>query len=530
VPLEALRPGAQLGRYTIEALLGEGLMGRVYRAFDPRLLRPVAIKVLEAPAESAGEIVAAALREARAAAAILHPNATAVFDAESEGAASFIVMELVPGAPLRSFVGDASVPLGTRVRWLVEVGGALAAAHQAGVVHRHVRPENVMVRDDGLVKVLLDFGVARVPRGRARSLAASLAAEALEAPAYLSPEQIRDEDLDGRADQFGWGVLAYELCAGRLPWEPTDDPITQLAAVFSEPPAPLEADVPPEVAAAVLRALAWSPEDRFPSMLDAIAAIAPFVEPHRPPEGPPSAPVAPVSAGFAEPIAPPVIEAPAPASVRPAAWARTLTSGEVRRALDLRDPDFAAPVDIDAHLARLPPDATCKGLFFLDLIRLGTTAVSPGELACLSGVPERRYVSFRDYPMADNLRLTVAVARAVYLTEPLGEALRRIGRTAFDVVCTSLVGKTLFGGHGRELEPLLFTGPRACKLFLSFGDVAVEKAAPGRFLIHARGLPTFLETHQVGVIEGVLRHCRMRGRVRVALEALDRSTAEIVLL
>ncbi len=195
----------------------------------------------------------------------------------------------------------------------------------------------------------------------------------------------------------------------------------------------------------------------------------------------------------------------------------------------LRSPDFAAPVDLDAHLALLPADATCKGIFLIDLIRLGTRAMPAPQLFHLAGFPERRYVVFRDYPMSENLRLTVAVALAVYPDLPLGEALRRIGHGAFHTVSTSLVGKTLFGVLGRDLEPLLLTAPRAYRLFLHCGDVTVEKAGPARFLFRARGFPGFVETYQVGVVEGVLRHCGVQGRVRVAVEALDRVTMELEL-
>jgi uncharacterized protein (TIGR02265 family) len=548
-----LEPGMQLDRYTIESLVGEGAMGKVYRAFDTRLERAVAIKVLAPAGEGEDEAIAASLREARAAAAILHPNATSVFDADRSGETSFIVMELVPGTSLRRFVGDTTVPMGTRLRWLVEISGALGAAHHAGIVHRDVKPENIMVRDDGLVKVL-DFGIARLPRGGAEALATlSMRGGLVGTPSYMAPEQIRGGDVDGRADQFGWGVLAYELLSGKLPWGHAEDPVAQLAAVLTEGPAPLSAPgVPPEVAAVVHRALAKAPEDRFPSMSDAAAAMSRFVDarqPLRPTMGvsapPAPAPIEPApkpsAPSFAEQVAPwarSVAPLPSPragGSPGPAEpvdpWTRTLASGRSppTALLRLRDPDFSAPVDVDGHLRLLPPDATCKGIFFIDLIRLGATAISPPELFHLAGVNERRYVAFRDYPLGENLRLTVAVAHAVYPALPVGEGLRRIGQTAFDTVSTSLVGKTLFGVFGRDVEALLLTAPRAYRLFLHCGEITAEKTTPGTLRFHARDFPGFLETYQVGVIEGVMRHCGAEGRLRIALEALDRAVLEVEL-
>ncbi len=598
----SLLPGMQLDRYTILDLLGEGAMGKVYRAFDARLERAVAIKVLEpvAPGElagepwgeaDAGEAIASALREARAAAAILHPNATAIFDADRIGDTSFIVMELVPGTSLRRFVGDPSVPVGTRIRWLVDVAGALAAAHLAGVVHRDVKPENIIVRDDGLVKVL-DFGIARLPRGgTGTSSTLTSGGGLLGTPAYMAPEQIRGEEIDGRADQFGWGVLAHELLSGRLPWEVTGDPIALLAAVLSTEPAQLAPDsgVPADVAVVVRRALSKAPADRFPTMIEAAAAISSHAGARRPLRrssprltlgetfgsptlpvtkgeifGPPTLPIpvgtepsktlledvldrdppssmpssqAAIELGFFEQVAPAASSViPSPPSRPPPVdpvdpLMRTLASGRgPAPGPRLRPPDFSAAVDVDAHLGLLPSDATCKGIFFIELTRQGATAISPNDLFHLAGFPERRYVGFRDYPASEYLRLAVAVAMAVHSALPLGEALRRIGHTAFDTASASLVGKTLFGVFGRDLEPLLFTASRAYRVFLNFGEVSVEKAGPGVFLFTARDLPAFLETYQIGVIEGVLRHCGARGRLRVGLSALDQATVELEIL
>jgi uncharacterized protein (TIGR02265 family) len=320
--------------------------------------------------------------------------------------------------------------------------------------------------------------------------------------------------------------------------------------VLTEDPTPLSADfgVPPEVAAVVHRALAKAPEDRFPSMSDAAAAMSRFVDARQPlrrlaSAAPAPAPLETVGGstpanGFVEQVAPgasSVAHVPSLPLATPAEpvdpWTRTLASGRgpPTAALRLRDPDFSAPVDVDAHLRLLPPDATCKGIFFMDLIRLGATVIPPPELFHRAGLSERRYVAFRDYSLAENLRLTLAVARAVYPTLPVGEGLRRIGWTALDTVSTSLVGKTLFGGLGRDLAALLLTAPRAYKLFVHCGEVTVEKTAPGTFRFHARDFPGLLETYQIGVIEGALHYCAAEGRLRIALEALDRAIIELEL-
>jgi len=373
----------------------------------------------------------------------------------------------------------------------------------------------------------------------------------------MAPEHVRGQAVDGRADQFGWGVLAYELLAGRLPWANAGEPIAALAAVLSEEPVPLPAghDLPPEVVAAVLRALSKAAADRFPTMTDAVAAVMPFalrrpipdspapdslrvpgladrpsvsISPTHPQAAPDPGPAerAPVSSRFHEQVAPSAGSIPPPSS--PASLSSPVASSHAGAAL--REPDFSAPVDLDAHLALLPTRATCKGLFFLDLLRRGAAALPPGELCRIAGIPERRYVAFRDYPMADNMHLAVAVALALHPSRPLGEGLRRLGQTAFETVSASLVGKTLFGAFGRDVATILLNGPRAFRLFLNFGDVTAEQTAPGRFLFHAFYLPLFLDTYQVGVLEGVLRHAGVEGRVRVASEALDHATAEIVLL
>lgn len=280
-----LNPGDRIDRYTIEELLGEGGMGVVYRAQDNRLHRRVALKVLPGGGAAGGssEAVARMVREARAAAALNHPNAVAVYDFGEHEGEHYLAMELVSGTPLRAFVG-ALVPQSTRLRWLLDVARALAAAHRAGLVHRDIKPENVMLRDDGVIKVL-DFGIAR-RMGVSVEPGGPTAAEHLATvtnpgklvgtPSYMAPEQLRNDDLDGRADQFAWGVLAYELLTGRLPFGAGRDMVGMIAAVLGEAPPPLEG-VPAAVASAVSRALSKDREQRFPSMDEVVALLEPLI-------------------------------------------------------------------------------------------------------------------------------------------------------------------------------------------------------------------------------------------------------------
>ena len=277
-----LEPGVKFERYTIEALIGHGGMGHVYRAEDARLGRRVAIKVISERFVSA-EAGARLLREARAAAALDHPNAVAVFDVGEHEGVPYIVMELVDGRTLREAMGDARAPLSARVAWLADAGRALAAAHRKGLVHRDVKPENVMLRNDGVVKVL-DFGIARRENVAVDPVAATqtsalptLTLEGVKVgtPLYMAPEQIRGDPLDGRADQFSWGVVAYEILAGRLPWRGTDA-LAAMASVLTDPigrEALDAADVPRAIQDVVLRTLSRQPENRFESMDDAVRAL-----------------------------------------------------------------------------------------------------------------------------------------------------------------------------------------------------------------------------------------------------------------
>jgi serine/threonine-protein kinase len=279
-------PKDTVGRYRVESLVGEGGMGRVFRAYDTVLKRHVALKVLRAN-DTGGSTHKLLLREAQAAAALDHPNVVAVFDVGEADGEPWIAMEFVDGKPLRSFIGDDTVPMSLRLTWLRDLALALARAHARGLVHRDVKPTNVLIRDDGLLKVL-DFGIARIrraPGAEPGDTGPTLRDEGafLGTPKYMSPEQVRGEPVDGRADQFSWGVVAYQLVTGALPWRRSEQEVDVVAAILMEKPEPLATVAPPDlpasVAAAVDRALSKFAAERFGSMDEIVAILEPHIAP-----------------------------------------------------------------------------------------------------------------------------------------------------------------------------------------------------------------------------------------------------------
>jgi hypothetical protein len=248
-----LTVGQTFARYVIEAAIGEGGMGEVYRAFDDKLRRKVALKVLH-PDLAVPDAAARLVREARAAAAFAHPNTIAIYDLGEIDGTVFLVMELISGAPLRAYIGDASVPVTKKLRWLVDIARGLGAAHKAGLVHRDVKPANVMVSDEGVVKVL-DFGLAKTVEAASLNTDVGLV---VGTPRYMAPELFTGIRADARSDQFAFGVTAYELLAGVHPGSP-------MGAV----PAALDTLVPevgPVVARIIARTLSRDAADRFAGM------------------------------------------------------------------------------------------------------------------------------------------------------------------------------------------------------------------------------------------------------------------------
>jgi WD40 repeat protein len=276
----ALAAGTRLGPYEIRGLLGAGGMGEVYRAFDPRLGREVAVKVLPEEMGSDRERLARFEREARAVAALNHPNILTVHDVGLHEAVPHVVTELLEGETLRE-LASRRAPTSRQVLSLgAQAARGLEAAHAKGIVHRDIKPENFFVTTDGRLKIL-DFGLAKVASpGSADSQEATASSpsqpgQLLGTVAYMSPEQVRGRGLDARSDLFSLGVVLHEALAGRHPFL-RETPVATLTAILEETPPELSLAAPavsPALGGILRRCLEKAPEDRIASAHDLAVAL-----------------------------------------------------------------------------------------------------------------------------------------------------------------------------------------------------------------------------------------------------------------
>lgn len=259
------------GRYAVGELLGRGGMAEVYLATDRILDRPVACKILGGWLAHDHTFVERFRRETLAAARISHPNLVAVFDAGSEDGVHYIVMEHVPGETLADALRTDGRLHSLRAATIAaSVGDALEVAHAAGIVHRDVKPANVMIAPDGRIK-LMDLGIARSTDGETITHASSI----LGTAGYLSPEQARGEPVDHRSDIYSLGCVLYEMLTGKQPFEAGDPLAVAYQHVHEAPilPTSLEPSVPPRLEAVTLRAMEKEPAARFQSAADMAAAL-----------------------------------------------------------------------------------------------------------------------------------------------------------------------------------------------------------------------------------------------------------------
>ncbi|HEX4947563.1 MAG TPA: protein kinase [Blastocatellia bacterium] len=281
------RTGQTIGHYQILAPLGAGGMGEVFLAQDTNLKRQVALKLLPKQSTAVAERVQRFEREARAASALNHPNILTIHEIGRTEEAHFIVTEYVEGQTLRQQMKTAQMNLPDALDIAIQIANALAAAHQAGIIHRDIKPENVMLRADGIVKVL-DFGLAKLLRDEGGGMRDESEKETLlhpssliphpstasgivmGTPRYMSPEQARGQKVDARTDIFSFGVLLYEMLAGRAPFE-GESVSDVIAAILKSEPPPLSAQglhVPPELERIVSKTLRKERDERYQTVKD----------------------------------------------------------------------------------------------------------------------------------------------------------------------------------------------------------------------------------------------------------------------
>ncbi len=265
----------QIGRYQIVGELGRGAMGIVYRALDPAIGRTIAIKSIrlndltgDAERERLRERL---FREAQSAGMLSHPGIVTIYDIAEENGMAYIFMEFVNGPPLEKMLLAAQTPdKETLLTIFRQTAAALDYAHKKGIVHRDVKPANIMIHEDGAAKVT-DFGVAKIV-----SQQMTVAGTMMGTPSYMSPEQIQGGEITGRTDQFSMGVMAYEILTGEKPFTADYLP-TLLYRIVREDPVPpqrLNKTLSSQIEAVLRKSLAKRAADRFETCTDFIAALA----------------------------------------------------------------------------------------------------------------------------------------------------------------------------------------------------------------------------------------------------------------
>jgi serine/threonine protein kinase len=277
-----LSAGTRLGSYEILAAIGAGGMGEVYRAHDPRLGRDVAIKVLPAALSADADRLRRFEQEARAAAALNHPNILTVHEIGTHDGQPYIVSELLEGKTLRDALGHGALPVKKAIDYALQISQGLAAAHEKRIVHRDLKPENLFVTKESRVKIL-DFGLAKLTEaavaGVSETMVATRAGDTvpgmvLGTVGYMSPEQVRGHAVDHRSDMFSFGAILYEMLSGARAFSGDTAADTMSAILREQPPdLRLRTSTPPSLARIIHRCLEKDPSDRLQAARDLHFAI-----------------------------------------------------------------------------------------------------------------------------------------------------------------------------------------------------------------------------------------------------------------
>jgi serine/threonine protein kinase len=263
------------GRYKIEEMLGQGGMSAVYRAQDPNLRRVVAVKLIHSHLSDNPDFVRRFEEEATAVARLRHNNIIQVYDFNHDGSTFYIVFEFIPGETLQDWLRRLNqekrlMPLDDAIRIAATTAEALEFAHQQGLIHRDVKPANVMINVRG-EPILMDFGIAKIVGGTQHTATGAV----LGTARYMSPEQVKGERVDARTDLYALGVMLFEMLGGRAPYQ--SDSVMTMMMMHVQDPIPnvldLRPDVPPHVVAVLNRALAKRPEERFATAGEMAAAL-----------------------------------------------------------------------------------------------------------------------------------------------------------------------------------------------------------------------------------------------------------------
>ena len=272
-----LTTGERLGPYEIFGLIGKGGMGEVYRARDTRLDRTVAIKVLPAEFSAQEERLRRFEQEAQVLGALSHPNLLAIHDVGAQNGTHFLVSELLEGESLRQRLEEGALPVRKAMDLGVQIAKGLAAAHEKGIVHRDVKPDNIFLTRDGRAKIL-DFGLAKQSSTEGSGENATITAVAtqpgmvLGTAGYMSPEQVRGKPADARSDIFSLGAILYEMVAGLRAFQ-RDSSVETMNAILKEDPPPISGNIPPAIERVIRRCLEKGPEERFQSARDLSFAL-----------------------------------------------------------------------------------------------------------------------------------------------------------------------------------------------------------------------------------------------------------------